>query len=122
MSTGGRVLYHEERYLSNPKNIILFVGYQAPYTLGRRILEGESSVYIHNHPVENRIEVRRVEGYSAHADQEMLLDWLSKIKNSKNVFVVQGEQDASQALADAIQDNLHIKSQVPTENEIVILN
>ncbi len=121
MSTGGRVLYHEERYLSNPKNIILFVGYQAPYTLGRRILEGESPVYIHNHPIENRIEVRRVEGYSAHADQEMLLDWLSKIKNSKNIFVVQGEQEASQTLADAIQDNLHIKSQVPIENEIVIL-
>jgi metallo-beta-lactamase family protein len=122
MSTGGRVLYHEERYLSNPKNIILFVGYQAPYTLGRRILEGESPVYIHNHPVENRIEVRRVEGYSAHADQEMLLDWLSKIKNSKNVFVVQGEQEASQTLADAIQDNLHIQSKVPIENEIVILS
>lgn len=122
MSTGGRVLYHEERYLSNPKNILLFVGYQAPYTLGRRILEGESPVYIHNHPIENRIEVRRVEGYSAHADQEMLLDWLSKIKNSQNVFVVQGEQDASQALADAIKDNLHIQAQVPTENEIVILS
>jgi metallo-beta-lactamase family protein len=122
MSTGGRVLYHEERYLSNPKNILLFVGYQAPYTLGRRILEGESPVYIHNHPIENKIEVRRVEGYSAHADQEMLLDWLSKIKNSQNVFVVQGEQDASQALADAIKDNLHIQAQVPTENEIVILS
>lgn len=122
MSTGGRVLYHEERYLSNPKNILLFVGYQAPYTLGRRILEGESPVYIHNHPIENRIEVRRVEGYSAHADQEMLLDWLSKIKNSQNVFVVQGEQEASQALADAIKSNLHIQAQVPTENEIVILS
>lgn len=122
MSTGGRVLYHEERYLSNPKNILLFVGYQAPYTLGRKILEGHSPVYIHNHPIENKIEVRRVEGYSAHADQEMLLDWLSKIKNSTNVFVVQGEQEASQTLADAIKDNLHIQSQVPIENEIVILS
>jgi metallo-beta-lactamase family protein len=121
MSTGGRVLYHEERYLSNPKNIILFVGYQAPYTLGRKILEGESPVYIHNHPVENKIEVRRVEGYSAHADQEMLLDWLSHIKNSKNIFVVQGEQEASQTLADAIKDNLNTQAQVPTENEIIIL-
>jgi len=121
MSTGGRVLYHEERYLSNPKNIILFVGYQAPYTLGRKILEGESPVYIHNHPVENKIEVRRVEGYSAHADQEMLLDWLSHIKNSKNIFVVQGEQEASQTLAEAIKDNLHNQAQVPTENEIIIL-
>ena len=122
MSTGGRVLYHEERYLSNPNNIILFVGYQAPYTLGRKILEGHSPVYIHNHPVENKIEVRRVDGYSAHADQEMLLDWISKIKNSKNIFVVQGEQEASQTLADAIKDNLHIQAQVPTENEIVILS
>jgi metallo-beta-lactamase family protein len=122
MSTGGRVLYHEERYLSNPKNILLFVGYQAPYTLGRRILEGESPVYIHNHPIENRIEVRRVEGYSAHADQEMLLDWLSHINKPKNIFVVQGEQDASQALADAIKDNLHFQAKVPTENEIITLN
>jgi metallo-beta-lactamase family protein len=122
MSTGGRILYHEERYLSNPKNILLFVGYQAPYTLGRKILEGESPVYIHNHPVENKIEVRRVEGYSAHADQEMLLDWLSHIQNTKNIFVVQGEQDASQALADAIKENLHIKAKVPTENEIIILS
>lgn len=122
MSTGGRVLYHEERYLSNPKNILLFVGYQAPYTLGRKILEGESPVYIHNHPIENRIEVRRVEGYSAHADQEMLLDWLSHIKNSKNIFVVQGEQEASQTLADAIKDNLNFQAKVPTENEIIILS
>lgn len=122
MSTGGRVLYHEERYLSNPKNILLFVGYQAPYTLGRKILEGESPVYIHNHPIENRIEVRRVEGYSAHADQEMLLDWLSHIQKPKNIFVVQGEQDASQTLADAIKDNLHFQAKVPTENEIIILS
>ena len=122
MSTGGRILYHEERYLSNPNNILLFVGYQAPYTLGRKILEGESPVYIHNHPVENKIEVRRVEGYSAHADQEMLLDWLSHIQNTKNIFVVQGEQDASQALADAIKENLHLKAKVPTENEIIILS
>ena len=122
MSTGGRVLYHEERYLSNPNNILLFVGYQAPYTLGRKILEGESPVYIHNHPVENKIEVRRVEGYSAHADQEMLLDWVSHIQKPKNIFVVQGEQEASQTLADAIKDNLHFQAKVPTENEIIILS
>ena len=121
MSTGGRVLYHEERYLSDPKNIILFVGYQAPNTLGRRILEGQSPVYIHNHPIENRIEVRRVEGYSAHADQEMLLDWLSHIKNSKKVFVVQGEQESSETLAQEIRKQLQISAQVPTENEVVIL-
>lgn len=121
MSTGGRVLYHEERYLSDPNNIILFVGYQAPSTLGRKILEGQSPVYIHNHPIENRIEVRRVEGYSAHADQEMLLDWLSHIKNSKNVFVVQGEQDSSETLAQEIRNQLQCSAQVPTENEVVIL-
>lgn len=121
MSTGGRVLYHEERYLSNPKNILLFVGYQAPNTLGRKILDGVSPVYIHNHPIENRIEVRRVEGYSAHADQEMLLDWLSKIKNSKNIFVVQGEQDSSETLAKEIRSQLQMSAQVPTENEVVIL-
>lgn len=121
MSTGGRILYHEERYLSDPNNIILFVGYQAPRTLGRKILEGDNPVYIRNHPIENRIEVRRVEGYSAHADKEMLLDWLSHTKNIKNIFVVQGEQEASESLAKAIQDNLHMEATVPTEDQIIIL-
>jgi metallo-beta-lactamase family protein len=122
MSTGGRVLYHEERYLSDPNNIILFVGYQAPRTLGRRIQEGESPVYIHNHPIDNKIEIRRVEGYSAHADKEMLLDWLSHIKQTKNIFVVQGEQAASESLANAIKETLHIGAEVPIENQVIILS
>jgi metallo-beta-lactamase family protein len=122
MSTGGRVLYHEERYLSDPNNIILFVGYQAPRTLGRRIQEGVSPVYIHNHPIDNKIEIRRVEGYSAHADKEMLLDWLSYIKQTKNIFVVQGEQEASESLANAIKETLHIEAEVPIENQVIILS
>jgi metallo-beta-lactamase family protein len=100
----------------------LFVGYQAPRTLGRRIQEGVSPVYIHNHPIENKIEIRRVEGYSAHADKEMLLDWLSHIKQTKNIFVVQGEQEASESLANAIKETLHIEAEVPIENQVIILS
>ncbi len=121
MSTGGRILYHEERYLSDPNNMILFVGYQAPNSLGRKIQDGQSPVYIHGREVENNIERRSVGGYSAHADQNMLIDWLSQIKNVKQVFVVQGDSEASQALADRAKSELSMNAIVPTDDQIIEL-
>ncbi len=122
MSTGGRILYHEQKYLSDPNNMILFVGYQAPHTLGRRILDGESPVRIHGKDVENKIEVRKVDGYSAHADQNMLLDWVSGFESPKKVFVIQGETDASFALANRIISDLEYEAIVPEENQIIHLS
>ncbi len=122
MSTGGRILHHEKRYLSDPNNMILFVGYQAPRTLGRKILEGESPVMIKGKEIENTIEVRKVDGYSAHADQNMLTDWVSGFESPKNVFVVQGETDSSFALAARIKADLGYEATVPEENQIIRLS
>ena len=114
MSHGGRILHHEKRYLGDPKSAILFVGYQAKGSLGRQILEGAPSVKIFGEEILVRCRRISISGYSAHADQPRLLDWLSPMRNSlKKVFVVQGEEGASEALAQKIQDELALDTVIP---------
>lgn len=118
MSNGGRILHHERRYLSDPKSTILFVGYQSQGTLGRKILDGASSVNIFGEEVPVRCRVRQIAGYSAHADQPRLLNWLRPMRLSlKKVFVVQGEAEPSAALAQRIRDELAIDTAIPQAGE-----
>ena len=122
MSQGGRILHHERRYLSDPKSTILFVGYQAQGSLGRRILDGAKFVKIFGEEVPVRSRVKAIGGYSAHADQKKLLEWLKPMKDSlKKVFVVQGEKEQSQALAQKIRDDLAIDAEIPSINESIEL-
>jgi metallo-beta-lactamase family protein len=116
MSDGGRIGFHQERYLSDPNNMIVFVGYQPEGSLGRRILEGRETVIIHGQEVKNKIEVRTIDGYSAHADQAMLLDWVGKIKDVKKVFVVQGDPKASEILAGLIKEKFGVEAESPEHN------
>ena len=122
MSNGGRILHHEQRYLPDPKSTILFVGYQAVGSMGRQILDGAQEVHIFGEAIPVRCKVINIPGYSAHADQPRLLEWVSHMKNSlKKVFVVQGEQQSSETLARKIIDTLAVKAEVPTRNETVEL-
>lgn len=122
MSQGGRILFHEKEYLPDPKSTILFVGYQAVGSLGRQILEGAKSVRIMGEEVLVRCRVAHIPGYSAHADQKGLIDWVRPMKETlKKVFVVQGDQEASQALAVMIKDKLAILAEVPSAGEEVVL-
>ncbi len=122
MSNGGRILHHEVRYLPDPKSTILFVGYQAPDSLGRRIQEGAPEVSIFGETIPVRCRKISIGGYSAHADQPHLLSWLSSGRQSlKKVFVVQGEDSSSQALATKIRDNLALTVEVPKLGEMVEL-
>src|SRR3989344_3215407 len=103
MSTGGRILHHEIRYLPDPNSAILFVGYQVLGSLGRRILDGEKNVRIFGEQVSVNCQIRAIGGYSAHADQAMLLKWIAGAGsggNLKKVFMVQGEEDSSATLAE----------------------
>lgn len=122
MSNGGRILHHEQRYLSDPKNEIIFVGYQAEGSMGRQLLEGATEVKIFGETVPVLCRRINIPGYSAHADQPHLLDWLSSMKGSlKKVFVVQGEQASSETLAHKIIDGFGITAEVPHLNESVTL-
>lgn len=120
MSQGGRILHHELRYLPNPNNTILFITYQVRGTRGRRILDGEPAVHIFGQSVPVKIKVKKIGGYSAHADQPALLKWVGNFDRPiKKVFVVQGEPDAAGALAEAIKTNFNIDAKVPEAGESI---
>ncbi len=122
MSNGGRVQYHELRYLSDPKNTILFVGYQAQGTLGRQLLDGAPEVTIMGERVEVRAKRVNIPGYSAHADQPRLLQWVGSMRETlKKVYVVQGEKDSSETLSAKIRDTMAIATEVPEPGESVEL-
>lgn len=120
MSNGGRILHHEQRYLSDPKSTILFVGYQVEGTLGRKILDGQKEVSIFGQAIPVNCQVRAIGGYSAHADQNMLTEWAKNAAiggKLKNVFVVQGEEESADALAARIKKDIGVIATVPSQNE-----
>jgi len=122
MSTGGRILHHERRYLSDPKNTLLVICYQVPGTLGRKILDKAKTVKIFRENVPVRLQVKRIGGYSAHADQEDLTFWIRQMKDSlKKVFVVQGEEKAALALTQHIKDYLGLSAEAPKMGQAVEL-
>ena len=100
MCEGGRVLHHLSRNIGETKTTVLFVGYQAENTLGRKLLQGDRTVRIYGEEYEVRARMEEIDGYSAHADESELLDFIAAIpKKPKHVFVVHGEPDAAKAMA-----------------------
>ena len=122
MSQGGRILHHEKRYLGDPKNTLLIIGYQAGDSLGRQILNGAKKVKIMGEEIRVQAKVKAIGGYSAHADQPALLDWVAPMRaNLKEVFLVQGEEDQMIPLKQKIQDELAVSAKIPEAGEEVIL-
>ncbi|MBN1686853.1 MAG: MBL fold metallo-hydrolase, partial [Spirochaetales bacterium] len=101
MCTGGRIKHHLAHNIGKPSSIVLFVGYQAQGTLGRIILEGgKEEVRILGTYYRVRADIRNIHGFSAHADQRELLDWVNAIrKKPKRIFVTHGEPEAARTLA-----------------------
>jgi metallo-beta-lactamase family protein len=122
MSNGGRILRHELNYLPDPKSAILFVGYQVTGTRGRQILDGAKEVELFGKMVPVKARVAAISGYSAHADQARLLEWLAPARGRlKKVFVVHGEEGPSRTLATKIRDELAVEAYVPEVEEGVVL-
>ena len=122
MSQGGRILHHERRYLSDSKNTLLIIGYQAGDSLGRQILNGAKEVKIMGEEIRVQAKVKAIGGYSAHADQPALLNWVAPMRaNLKEVFLVQGEEDQMTPLKQKIQDELAVSVKIPEAGEEVIL-
>jgi metallo-beta-lactamase family protein len=120
MSSGGRIRSHEKKYLPDPKAAILFSGYQAPGSLGRRIQDGDKKVTIDGEEIPIRAKISSLSGYSGHKDRDGLLQFVENAGNDlEKVFVVMGEPKASQFLAQRIKDFLGITAVVPRQNESV---
>lgn len=123
MCTGGRIKYHLVTNISRPESTILFVGYQAAGTLGRRIVDGAREVRIlgRYHPV--RASVAQIHGFSGHADRDQLLRWLSALKRPpRKVFVVHGEEDTASRFADFVAERTGWQTAVPQYGDEVVLD
>lgn len=107
MCEAGRILHHLKNGIDDPKNTVLFVGYCAEHTLGRRIREGEKEVPILGERYQVRAHIEKIDSFSGHADHSELMEYFSRIGGKKeHVFLVHGEANGSQALKDAL-DTVH---------------
>ena len=123
MMTGGRVLHHAIRLVPDPDATIVFVGYQAAGTLGRRIQDGEREVKILGQWVPVRCRKEKIGGFSAHADWEEVLRWLKGMDGSgpRTTFLTHGEPEAANAMAGHIKDKFGWNVHVPQYGERVEL-
>ncbi|QQR79932.1 MAG: MBL fold metallo-hydrolase [Deltaproteobacteria bacterium] len=114
MMTGGRVLHHLKSLAPDPKNMILFVGFQSAGTRGEALIKGADHVKVHGIQIPVRAEIQTMETLSAHADADEIMAWLGKFsKAPKKVFITHGEPLASEALRKRIQEELRWNCHIP---------
>ncbi len=124
MCTGGRILHHLIHHGGKTSTTILFVGYQAEGTLGRKILEGATEAKIYGDVYPIRARVRKAGAYSAHADRDELVRWVEEVRERgplKRVFLVHGEEDAAFALKQTLEDRGFPSVEVPERGTLVEL-
>lgn len=118
MATGGRILHHLKFMAPDPRNTILFAGFQAPGTRGEAIIRGAKTVKIHGDDIPIRAQIIHLETLSGHADQEELMLWLKNFKKPPAMtFLNHGEPDAREALKKKIEDELHWQVALPRDLE-----
>jgi metallo-beta-lactamase family protein len=105
----GRIKHHLKHNLYRPESTILFVGFQAEGTLGRKILSGEKTVKIFGEEIAVKAEIVKLNSFSGHADKNGLLEWINKMVNKpNNIFLVHGEDPAQQSLKNSIIEKFGI--------------
>jgi metallo-beta-lactamase family protein len=119
MSHGGRILSHEIEYLGDPKTTILFVGYQIPGSVGRRILDGATKVRIEDTWIKVRSDVHSIFSYSAHKDSDHLIEFAASDKSLKELFIVLGEPKSRMFLAQRLRDYHNIRATLPERGQSV---
>jgi len=104
MCDAGRIKHHLKNNLWNEKSSVIIVGYQAQGTLGRSIVDGAKNVSIFGERIHINAEIYDLEGFSAHADKDGLLEWLSAFKKApRKIFLVHGEEDAKKTFAETVK-------------------
>ena len=114
----GRIKHHLKHHLWEPNSTILFVGYQAPGTLGRKLVDGEKKVKIFGEEIAVNARIEYIEGYSGHADQEWLMNFVySFITKPKHIFLVHGEPEGQKVLKSKLEENTDIPITIPDFGE-----
>ncbi|GIT97819.1 MBL fold metallo-hydrolase RNA specificity domain-containing protein [Sulfurovum sp. TSL1] len=121
MCTGGRIIHHFKNRLWNPKNAVIFVGYQAIGTLGRHIVDGARWVKIFNEDILIKASVHTINGFSAHADQEGIIKWISQMEDLYRIYLIHGEEDKQTILRSVIENALDKKAHIVENEEVIYL-
>lgn len=122
MATGGRVVHHLQAMLPDPRNSVVFTGYQAPGTRGRFLVNGATELKMYGKYVPVRAEVLQDSEFSVHADVSDLIDWLSAMNpRPTTVYCIHGELDSARAFARRVRQELGITAVVPYRGEVIRL-
>ena len=114
----GRIKHHLKHHLWDPNSTILFVGYQAPGTLGRKLVDGDKKVKIFGEEIAVNARIEYIEGYSGHADQEWLMNFVYSFTNPpKHIFLVHGEPEGQIELSKKLEENTQIPITIPDFGE-----
>lgn len=117
MCNGGRITHHFKHRIWDEKNAVMFVGYQAVGTLGREIVEGAKWINIYHEDIIVKASIHTVNGFSAHADQGGIVEWISKIKGLKKLFLIHGEKESQLVFKDVLKRKLDIDAHIVTYKE-----
>lgn len=122
MCDTGRIQHHLKHHLWREESHVVFIGYQAEGTIGRRIVDGAQTVRLFGEEIAVRAHIHTLGGFSAHADQKGLLEWLSHLNNPElEIFVNHGEEKISLELSELIRQRFHLKTIVPQWREKRVL-
>jgi len=121
MCTGGRVLHHFKNRIWNPKNSVIFVGYQAYGTLGRKIVDGTKWIKLYHEKIRVNASIHTINGFSAHADQKELIEWIKAFEELGNIYLIHGEEDKQNIFKKAIQEQLPNRVHIVKENESIYI-
>lgn len=123
MADAGRILHHLKHNLWRPESSVLFVGFQAEGSLGRRLVDGVKKVRIMGEEIIVRAQIHNLNGMSAHADRKDIVEWLSCIEPKPTVvFLVHGEIGSAQALSGLLSEKLSIESYIPQYGDVAIFH
>ena len=118
MCDAGRIKHHLKHNLWREESSVVFVGYQAPGTLGRQIVDGKKQVRIHGEQIAVNAQIHNLDGFSGHADQEALLQWFDSFKQKpKEVFLVHGEPDGMEAFKNLLLERCDVEVHMPELNQ-----
>ncbi|OHB70974.1 MAG: MBL fold hydrolase [Planctomycetes bacterium RBG_16_41_13] len=122
MCNAGRIRHHLKHNLWRPECSVIFVGFQAYGTLGRRIVEGAARVKLFGEEIAVKAKIYTIGGLSAHADQAGLMDWLNKFKRKpRRIFVIHGEEETALGFVDAIKKQLNTDVSAPLRREVITI-
>lgn len=121
MAEGGRLVHHLAHYASDPRNYILFMGFQVPGTLGHHLSHGAFDFDYYGKKIPLKASVEQIDGFSAHADQNELLAWIKNLNKKTKIYLVHSDLANLIAFQEKITEALDIKAEIMKNNETVLL-